>query len=64
MLEFNDALEYFLQEKYVFKHPQPKKPKSLRIYESHVGMSSTVCIFPFYLRCNILLFNYSIAISV
>ncbi|KAA0043906.1 1,4-alpha-glucan-branching enzyme 2-2 [Cucumis melo var. makuwa] len=29
------------EEKYVFQHPQPKKPKSLRIYESHVGMSST-----------------------
>lgn len=28
------------KEKYVFKHPQPKSPKSLRIYESHVGMSS------------------------
>ncbi|KQJ99702.1 hypothetical protein BRADI_3g44760v3 [Brachypodium distachyon] len=27
-------------EKYVFKHPQPKRPKSLRIYETHVGMSS------------------------
>ncbi|KAL5976399.1 hypothetical protein ACLOJK_020730 [Asimina triloba] len=27
------------EEKYVFKHPQPKRPKSLRIYESHVGMS-------------------------
>ncbi|KAG2658806.1 hypothetical protein PVAP13_1KG309905 [Panicum virgatum] len=26
--------------KYVFKHPQPKRPKSLRIYETHVGMSS------------------------
>ncbi|KAJ7976080.1 1,4-alpha-glucan-branching enzyme [Quillaja saponaria] len=26
--------------KYVFKHPQPKRPKSLRIYEAHVGMSS------------------------
>ena len=32
-----------VQEKYVFKHPQPKRPKSLRIYESHVGMSSPVC---------------------
>ncbi|CAA0818856.1 1-4-alpha-glucan-branching enzyme 2-2-chloroplastic/amyloplastic [Striga hermonthica] len=32
------------KEKYIFKHPRPKKPKSLRIYESHVGMSSTVCI--------------------
>ncbi|XP_058003419.1 1,4-alpha-glucan-branching enzyme 1, chloroplastic/amyloplastic isoform X2 [Hevea brasiliensis] len=29
------------EEKYVFKHPQPERPKSLRIYESHVGMSST-----------------------
>ncbi|KAM7255145.1 hypothetical protein ACFE04_020386 [Oxalis oulophora] len=29
------------EEKYVFKHSQPKRPKSLRIYESHVGMSST-----------------------
>ncbi|KAM3367626.1 hypothetical protein ACQJBY_016285 [Aegilops geniculata] len=28
------------EEKYVFKHPQPKRPKSLRIYETHVGMSS------------------------
>ncbi|XP_048126938.1 1,4-alpha-glucan-branching enzyme 1, chloroplastic/amyloplastic-like isoform X2 [Rhodamnia argentea] len=27
--------------KYVFKHPGPKRPNSLRIYESHVGMSST-----------------------
>uniref|UniRef100_A0A2C9V9I4 1,4-alpha-glucan-branching enzyme 1, chloroplastic/amyloplastic n=1 Tax=Manihot esculenta TaxID=3983 RepID=A0A2C9V9I4_MANES len=29
------------EEKHVFKNPQPKRPKSLRIYESHVGMSST-----------------------
>ncbi|CAM0945712.1 unnamed protein product [Alopecurus aequalis] len=28
------------EEKYVFNHPQPKRPKSLRIYETHVGMSS------------------------
>ncbi|KAJ3074824.1 alpha-1,4-glucan branching enzyme [Podochytrium sp. JEL0797] len=27
-------------EQYVFKHPQPAKPKTLRIYESHVGISS------------------------
>nr|QOC60275.1 starch branching enzyme I [Eleocharis dulcis] len=26
-------------ESYVFKHPQPPKPESLRIYEAHVGMS-------------------------
>eukprot|EP00252_Welwitschia_mirabilis_P006854 TRINITY_DN1776_c0_g1_i2.p1 TRINITY_DN1776_c0_g1~~TRINITY_DN1776_c0_g1_i2.p1 ORF type:complete len:853 (-),score=190.68 TRINITY_DN1776_c0_g1_i2:471-3029(-) len=29
------------EEKYEFKHPSPKRPKSLRIYEAHVGMSST-----------------------
>ncbi|WZY92247.1 hypothetical protein YC2023_064576 [Brassica napus] len=29
------------EDKYVFKHPRPRKPTSLRIYESHVGMSST-----------------------
>ncbi|CAA6660717.1 unnamed protein product [Spirodela intermedia] len=28
------------EEKYVFQHPQPKRPRSVRIYESHVGMSS------------------------
>lgn len=28
------------EEKYVFKHPQPKRPQSIRIYEAHVGMSS------------------------
>ncbi|KAI5015079.1 hypothetical protein ZWY2020_056469 [Hordeum vulgare] len=33
------------EEKYVFKHPQPKRPKSLRIYETHVGMSSPVIRF-------------------
>uniref|UniRef100_A0A1S4BI51 1,4-alpha-glucan-branching enzyme 2-2, chloroplastic/amyloplastic-like n=1 Tax=Nicotiana tabacum TaxID=4097 RepID=A0A1S4BI51_TOBAC len=31
-----------VKEKYV----RPKKPKSLRIYESHIGMSSPVCIHP------------------
>jgi 1,4-alpha-glucan branching enzyme len=25
---------------YVFKYPRPKKPRSPRIYECHVGMSS------------------------
>ncbi|KAL3532060.1 hypothetical protein ACH5RR_005581 [Cinchona calisaya] len=29
------------EEKYIFQHPRPKRPKSLRIYEAHVGMSST-----------------------
>ncbi|WOL11903.1 1,4-alpha-glucan-branching enzyme 2-2, chloroplastic/amyloplastic-like [Canna indica] len=28
------------EDKHVFQHPQPKAPKSLRIYECHVGMSS------------------------
>ncbi|KAH7372698.1 hypothetical protein KP509_17G017100 [Ceratopteris richardii] len=29
------------EEKYEFKFPRPPKPASLRIYEAHVGMSST-----------------------
>lgn len=28
------------QEKYQFKHPRPKKPESIRVYEAHVGISS------------------------
>jgi len=27
-------------ERYVFKHPKPPKPQSVRIYEAHVGISS------------------------
>ncbi|KAK3946285.1 glycoside hydrolase superfamily [Diplogelasinospora grovesii] len=27
-------------ERYTFKHPRPKKPQSLRVYEAHVGISS------------------------
>jgi 1,4-alpha-glucan branching enzyme len=27
-------------ERYTFKHPKPSKPKSARIYEAHVGISS------------------------
>lgn len=27
-------------ERYVFRHPRPPKPKSARIYEAHVGISS------------------------
>nr|CAB3486970.1 unnamed protein product [Digitaria exilis] len=41
------------EEKYVFKHPQPKRPKSLRIYESHVGMSS-----PFFLLYMINIYTF------
>src|SRR5436853_3474510 len=28
------------EERYTFKHPRPPKPKSLRVYEAHVGISS------------------------
>jgi len=28
------------EQKYVFKHPSPSRPKSLRVYESHVGIAS------------------------
>ncbi|KAK2766213.1 alpha-1,4-glucan branching enzyme [Arachnomyces sp. PD_36] len=28
------------EERYEFKHPRPSQPKSLRIYEAHVGISS------------------------
>jgi len=27
-------------ERYVFKHPRPPRPQSLRVYEAHVGISS------------------------
>lgn len=27
-------------DRYVFKHPRPKKPESVRIYEAHVGIST------------------------
>ncbi|RYP81676.1 hypothetical protein DL769_001908 [Monosporascus sp. CRB-8-3] len=27
-------------ERYTFKHPRPKKPASVRVYEAHVGISS------------------------
>lgn len=29
------------RQKYSFKHKRPKQPKSLRIYECHVGIAST-----------------------
>lgn len=28
-------------EKYIFKHPRPRKPRSVRVYEAHVGISSS-----------------------
>lgn len=31
---------YFVFQSYKFKHPKPKKPESLRIYECHVGIAT------------------------
>lgn len=31
---------YLYLQVYKFKHPKPKKPKSLRIYECHVGIAT------------------------
>eukprot|EP00928_Gymnodinium_smaydae_P033600 TRINITY_DN2401_c0_g1_i1.p1 TRINITY_DN2401_c0_g1~~TRINITY_DN2401_c0_g1_i1.p1 ORF type:complete len:2034 (+),score=562.59 TRINITY_DN2401_c0_g1_i1:70-6171(+) len=36
-------------ERYQFKHPNPAKPVGLKIYESHVGMSSPECKINTYL---------------
>ncbi|VDQ04417.1 unnamed protein product [Trichobilharzia regenti] len=36
-----DQLLYNPPEKYQFKHPHPPRPKSLRIYECHIGISSS-----------------------
>ncbi|PWW74916.1 glycoside hydrolase family 13 protein [Tuber magnatum] len=36
-----DAVFWNPEKKYVFKHPRPKKPKSARVYEAHVGISTT-----------------------
>ncbi|KAH0609579.1 uncharacterized protein H6S33_013065 [Morchella sextelata] len=36
-----DAVFWNPKEKYVFKNPRPEKPKSARVYEAHVGISTT-----------------------
>ncbi|KAJ0020418.1 hypothetical protein Pint_31606 [Pistacia integerrima] len=41
LCSLNTRYDELEDEKYEFQHPQPKRPKSLRIYEAHVGMSST-----------------------
>lgn len=46
----------------MFKRPQPKRPKSLRIYESHVGMSSPVRSFFFLCKSISNLFPFPICI--
>jgi len=33
-----DSVMWNPKEPYVFKHERPPKPKSIRIYEAHVGM--------------------------
>jgi 1,4-alpha-glucan branching enzyme len=36
-----DAVFWNPPDKYVFKNPRPPKPKSARVYEAHVGISTT-----------------------
>ncbi|CAO3592610.1 unnamed protein product [Absidia cylindrospora] len=36
-----EAVFWNPDSKYVFKNPRPKRPESLRIYEAHVGISTT-----------------------
>lgn len=36
-----DAVFWNPPQKYVFKNPRPEKPKSARVYEAHVGISTT-----------------------
>ncbi|KAI8329040.1 1,4-alpha-glucan-branching enzyme GBE1 [Chlamydoabsidia padenii] len=36
-----EAIFWNPKNKYVFKNPRPKRPESLRIYEAHVGISTT-----------------------
>jgi len=35
---------------YKFKHPKPKKPESLRIYECHIGIGTQECRVGTYLE--------------
>ena len=38
-----DAVFWNPSQKYVFKNPRPPKPKSVRVYEAHVGISTNEC---------------------
>ena len=38
-----DAIFWNPPEKYVFKNARPKKPTSVRVYEAHVGISTSEC---------------------
>ncbi|KAG0758859.1 hypothetical protein G6F16_000510 [Rhizopus arrhizus] len=35
-----DAIFWHPEQDYTFKHPRPKRPRSIRVYEAHVGISS------------------------
>ncbi|XP_074155887.1 1,4-alpha-glucan-branching enzyme [Sminthopsis crassicaudata] len=51
-----DWIQWDPENRYQFKHSRPRKPKSLRIYESHVGISSSEGKIASYkhFTCNIL----------
>ena len=36
-----DGVFWNPENPYKFEHPRPQRPKSVRIYEAHVGMVST-----------------------
>lgn len=36
-----DLIQCLLQQIYSFKHPKPKKPASLKVYECHVGIGTS-----------------------
>lgn len=38
-----DAVFWNPPQKYVFKNPRPPKPRSARVYEAHVGISTSEC---------------------
>lgn len=38
-----DAVFWNPPQKYIFKHAKPPKPKSARVYEAHVGISTPEC---------------------
>lgn len=38
-----DAVFWNPPQKYVFKNPKPPKPRSARVYEAHVGISTPEC---------------------
>lgn len=39
-INFGLLINAFSLQKYIFKHPKPAKPQSLKIYECHVGIAT------------------------